>query len=261
MPHHQPKPLPQILAEVDGEQAAVSCRATDYPAGWQVAAHSHGKHQLIHAVHGVMVVRADAGQWVVPPTRGIWMPAGMSHAINCIGVVHMRSIYVRPGAVPHLPEASCAVAVSSLLRELIQAAADVQQPYAPNSRDGRVMRLLLDELRTLPVLPLHLPMPGDARLQQICSHLQSQLDDTSTLADWAERLGVDVKTIQRRFSAETGMTFGQWRQQARLLRALELLAGGEKVVDVALQLGYDSPSAFATMFKRQFGLTPSQFFD
>jgi AraC-like DNA-binding protein len=56
------------------------------------------------------------------------------------------------------------------------------------------------------------------------------------------------------------MTFGQWRQQARLLRALERLAGGEKVVDVALALGYESPSAFATMFKRQFGQTPSQFF-
>jgi len=261
MPHHAPKPLPQILAEVDDEPAAVSCRATDYPAGWLVDAHSHAKHQLIHAVHGVMVVRADAGQWVVPPTRGIWMPAGAAHAIRCIGVVHMRSIYVRPGAVPQLPAASCAVAVSPLLRELIQAAAEVRQPYAPNSRDGRVMRLLLDELRTLPVLPLHLPLPSDARLLQICSHLQQQLDDTSTLADWAARLGVDAKTIQRRFGAETGMTFGQWRQQARLLRALELLAGGaEKVVDVALQLGYDSPSAFATMFKRQFGLTPSQFF-
>ena len=59
---------------------------------------------------------------------------------------------------------------------------------------------------------------------------------------------------------ELGMTFGQWRQQARLLRALERLAVGEKVIDVALALGYESPSAFATMFKRRFGLTPSQFF-
>jgi AraC-like DNA-binding protein len=69
-----------------------------------------------------------------------------------------------------------------------------------------------------------------------------------------------VKTIQRLFVKETGMTFGQWRQQARLLRALELLAVGEKVIDVALALGYESPSAFAAMFRKQFGQTPSQFF-
>ena len=260
MSRHTVKPLPQILAEVDAEPSAVSCRATDYPAGWNVAAHAHAKHQLVHAVSGVMVVQAVEGQWVVPPTRGIWMPAGMSHAIRYIGPVQMCSIYVRPEAAPQLPKESCAVAVSPLLRELIQAAAEVAQPYVPNSRDGRLMRLLLDELRTLPVLPLHLPIPSDKRLRRICEHLQKHLDDASTLADWAQKLKVDVKTIQRLFASETGMTFGQWRQQARLLRALELLAGGEKVLDIALSLGYESPSAFATMLKRQFGLTPSQFF-
>ena len=260
VPKHAIKPMPQILDEVDREPAAVSCRATDYPAGWQVPAHAHAKHQLIHAVHGVMIVRAEAGQWVVPPTRGIWMPAGMDHAIGCIGAVQMRSIYVRPAAAPQLPLASSAVAVSPLLRELIKSAVDVRQPHAPNSRDGRLMRLLLDELRTLPVLPLHLPLPTDPRLVTICTRLQLRLDDNSTLSDWAAHLRVDVKTIQRLFASQTGMTFGQWRQQARLLRALELLAGGEKIVDIALALGYDSPSAFATMFKRQFGQTPSQFF-
>ena len=122
------------------------------------------------------------------------------------------------------------------------------------------MRLILDELRALPVLPLHLQMPSDPRLMTICELLQRQPDDASTMTDWAERLAVDVKTIQRLFVKETGMTFGQWRQQARLLRALELLATGVKVIDVALALGYDSPSAFATMFRKQFGQTPSQFF-
>ena len=94
--------------------------------------------------------------------------------------------------------------------------------------------------------------------QQI--RLAEEPGDAATLADWATELGVDAKTIQRRFARETGMTFGQWRQQARLLHALERLALGDRVVDVALALGYDSPSAFATMFKRQFGETPSAYF-
>jgi AraC-like DNA-binding protein len=137
---------------------------------------------------------------------------------------------------------------------------EVRQPYVPGTRDGRVMRLIFDELRGLPVLPLYLQMPSDPRLLRICKTLQQELDDPSTLIDWARRLAVDVKTVQRLFVKETGMTFGQWRQQARLLRALELLATGERVIDVALSLGYESPSAFATMFRRQFGQTPSQFF-
>ena len=248
------------MTEIELETSPIAGRATDFPAGWHIEPHAHSKHQLIYAVQGVMVVQAEAGRWVVPPTRAIWMRAGMTHEIRCIGEVHMRSLLLAPDAAPKLLGETQAVGISALLRELIRAAMDVRQPYLPGTRDGRVMRLILDELRALPVLPLHLQMPTDARLLQICDALQLQLDDASTMADWAQRLVVDVKTIQRLFVKETGMTFGQWRQQARLLRALELLATGQKVIDVALALGYDSPSAFASMFRKQFGQTPSQFF-
>lgn len=253
-------PLPMHLDEVDRSTMPVACKASDYPAGYLIEHHSHAKGQLIYAAHGVMMVASDGGQWIVPPTRAIWMPAGRVHWIRCIGAVNMRSVYVRPEAAPQLPGHSQAVGISPLLRELILAAMAVRPPYADESRDGRLMRLLLDELQALPVLPLHLPQPADPRLRRICTQLLDHPDDDATLVDWAERLGVDAKTVQRLFSRETGMTFGQWRQQARLLHGLEKLASGDKVVDVALALGYESPSAFATMFKRQFGQTPSAFF-
>lgn len=248
------------LSQIDGSAMPVTCRASDYPAGHVIAPHSHAKGQLIYGAHGVMLVASEQGQWIVPPTRGIWMPAGVPHWIRCIGAVQMRSTYVRPDAAPQLPAHSQAVGISPLLRELILSAVAVAEPYASESRDGRLMRLLLDELHALPVLPLHLPQPAEPRLQRICERLIAQPDDVSTVSDWAERLGIDARTIQRLFARETGMTFGQWRQQARLLHALERLATGEKVLDVALALGYESPSAFATMFKRQFGQTPSEFF-
>ncbi|CAB3744555.1 HTH-type transcriptional regulator NimR [Paraburkholderia sediminicola] len=256
----RPKPLTRTLREIDEARSPVTGLATDYPVNWHIEPHVHTRHQLIYAVRGVMVVQAEAGRWVVPPTRAIWMLAGMTHEIRCIGEVHMRSLQVTTDAAPKLLGETQAVGISPLLRELIHAAMEIQQPYVSGTRNARVMRLILDELRALPVLPLHLHMPSDARLLRICEFLQQQLDDSSTMADWARRLTVDVKTIQRLFVKETGMTFGQWRQQARLLRALELLATGEKVIDVALALGYESPSAFANMFRKQFGQTPSQFF-
>ncbi|WP_211346586.1 AraC family transcriptional regulator [Panacagrimonas perspica] len=256
----KPQDLSLVLKEIDAASSPVTARATDFPAGWYIEPHNPAKHQLIYAVQGVMVVQAEAGRWVVPPTRGIWMRAGMTHEIRCVGEVHMRSLTVTPDAAPNLLDRTRAVGISPLLRELIRAAMDVPQSYVPGTRDGRVMRLILDELRALPVLPLHLQMPKDPRLVRICGLLQLHLHDASTMSDWAKRLKVDVKTIQRLFVKETGMTFGQWRQQARLLRALELLATGERVIDVAMALGYESPSAFATMFRKQFDQTPSQFF-
>lgn len=255
-----PLPLRETLKEIEAVSAPIAGRATDYPPGWHIEPHAHSKHQLIYAVRGVMVVQTDAGRWVVPPTRAIWMQAGMTHAIRCVGEVHMRSLLVATQAAPGLMDGTQAVAVSTLLRELIRAAMDVRQPCVANSRDGRLMRLILDELRTLPVLPLHLQMPSDARLVRISEALQQNLGDPTTMADWAQRISVDAKTIQRLFVKETGMTFGQWRQQARLHRALELLASGDKVIDVALALGYESPSAFASMFRKHLGQTPSAFF-
>ncbi|TCJ14990.1 AraC family transcriptional regulator [Parasulfuritortus cantonensis] len=245
---------------LDQGHMPVTGKAIDYASGWRVPGHSHPTNQLIHAVRGVMVVAAAGGQWVVPPTRGLWMPAGVDHRIRMVGDVQVRTVYIRPDASPSLPGEVEVVGISALLRELILAAIEIRQPYLDDSRDGRLMRLLLDEVAVLPSLPLRLPQPSDPDLLTICRALAETPDDPSTLGEWAARLGVDAKTVQRRFARHTGMTFGQWRQQARLITALEQLAAGAKVVDVALNLGYGSPSAFTTMFKRQFGATPSTYF-
>lgn len=253
--------LAESIASIENSRSVVLCQAANYPAGWVVPPHEHGRHQLIHALKGIMVVHANSGHWVVPPSRGLWMPAGMTHSIRCVGDLHMRSLYVQQDAAPQLFSGCQVVAISPLMRELIRAAVDVAHPYLPDSRDGRLMQLLLDELHALPSLPMHLPMPTDRRVLKICQSLRERPEDSSTLADWAHRLQVNAKTIQRLFAAQTGMTFGQWRQQARLLRALELLASGEKILDIALTLGYESPSAFSTMFRKHFGQIPSRFFD
>lgn len=244
-----------------GPETPVFCRAREYPAGTIIALHHHpDRHQLVYAESGVLVVQAGAGRWVVPSTRAIWIPAGMGHKVSCIGAVGMRSLYILPQAIAQPPASASTVSVTPLLAALIDAAMDVPTPYQAQSRNGRLMQLILDELQMLPVLPLHLPQPTDPRLRVIGRQLESTPEDPSTLQDWATRLGVDVKTIQRLCARELGMTFGQWRQQARLLRALEQLAHGDKVIDVALSLGYASPSAFTAMFKKRFGQLPSQFF-
>ena len=254
------KSLEEFLVAMDEVEWAVCTSATDYPENWFIEPHSHTKHQLIYAIEGVMVVHSGLSQWTVPPSRGIWMPSGHVHSIRCVGALKMRSVFVRAEQFPELPDKTRAVSISALLSELIKTSVNIATPVDADSREARIMRLIVDELILLPTLPLHLPQPADPRIEAICSALQQDASDGSTLADWSSRLNLDAKTIQRLFHKETGMTFGQWRQQARLLLALERIAVGEKIIDVAGALGYDSPSAFTTMFKKQFGTTPSHFF-
>ena len=254
------KTLDKFLRDIDEGEWAVISSATDYADNWVIPEHSHEKHQLLYATEGVMVVHSAQNQWTVPPNRGFWMPSGQVHSLRCVGALKMRSVFVRPASFPNLPSETKAVSISPLLSELIKASVSLKPPYAEDSRDARIMHLILDELALLPALPLSLPQPADPRIRRICLALQDDPGDASTVADWSERLGLDQTTIQRLFRRETSLTFGQWRQQARLLLALERIAVGEKIIDVAFELGYESPSAFTSMFKKQFGKTPSQFF-
>jgi AraC-like DNA-binding protein len=131
--------------------------------------------------------------------------------------------------------------------------------YDERGAAGRLMTLILDEIAGLPTLGLDLPMPRDARLARICRALGGDPGSTRTLEDWGREAGGSGRTLARLFLRETGLTFAAWRQQARLLAALARLAAGEPVTRIALDLGYESPSAFAAMFKRALGAPPSRY--
>ncbi|WP_407152133.1 AraC family transcriptional regulator [Bradyrhizobium sp. ORS 86] len=232
----------------------------DYPSGTSTGLHAHPRGQLLYAIEGVMIVRSTEGTWVVPPNRAVWLVAGLAHEVRMCGAVKIRTIFVDSDVAPNLPRTSCVFAVSALLRELFVAAMRVPLDYAPGTSDERLMHVLLDQLREVDVLPLHLPMPRNARIRRICRALIARPDNASTAEQWARKLKVTSKTVHRLFIRETGMTFGEWRQQARLLFALERLARGERVVNVALDSGYASQSAFSAMFRKHFGVPPNAFY-
>jgi len=122
------------------------------------------------------------------------------------------------------------------------------------------MKVILDQIQVMNVAPLELPIPQDDRLKKIYTHLATEPGDKRTLADWGKTVGATGRTLARRFRLETGLTFGQWRQQIRILEALKRLAQKDPVTTVAIELGYDSPSAFISMFKKALGKTPGQYF-
>lgn len=232
----------------------------DYPSGATTGLHAHPRGQLLYAIEGVMIVRSAAGAWVVPPNRAVWIVPDLAHEVRMSGAVKIRTLFVDTTVAPSLPPASCVVAVSPLLRELIIAAMSVPQDYRPDTRDERLLRLILDELQQTDILPLHLPMPQDKRVRAICTALMANPADTRTAEAWATSFQLAAKTIYRLFAQETGLSFGQWRQQARLLFALQGLAQGARIVDVALDSGYASQSAFTAMFRRHFGVPPGAFY-
>ena len=241
-------------------QAVVSF-ARDYRQGDQLPPHRHRRAQLVYAYRGTMAVRTDAASYVVPPHRAVWVPGQVEHAIEARSAFSMRSLYLDPAQVCGLPEQVRVMQVPPLLRELIAAVAVAGNDYAEDSAVARMMAVIVDQIRIQPALAaLALSLPSDPRLLRIARTLIDNPADSRNLEQWAREVGASPRTLNRLFPAQTGMTFRDWRQQRRLLRALELLAGGETVTDVALELGYESSSAFIAMFRRSFGVTPKRYF-
>jgi AraC-like DNA-binding protein len=246
-----------VVERTEALSPRVRAYAFDYPKGHRIAPHRHDWAQLIYARAGVMTVATAAGAWVVPPQRAVWVPAGTEHAIHCGTPLSMRALFLARGLRGALPPACSVVNVSPLLRALILAG--VEAPGADRRRQ-LLAALLIEEIRAARVAPLHLPQPEDPRLKRITAAIAAEPGDARTLAAWSREVGASVRTLSRRFLAETGMTFRQWQRQARLLGALVRLAQREPVTVVALDLGYDSPSAFIHAFRRALGTTPRRYF-
>jgi AraC-like DNA-binding protein len=238
---------------------AVAAMPKDFAAGFEILPHRHKRAQLIYATAGTMRVSTDAGVWIVPPQRALWMPAGTEHGIVMLSDTTMRTLYLRDDATEFMPPACQVMSVSPLLRELIVRATELPMQYDESGPAGLVVALILAELQNLQSLSLQLPMPRDPRLRSLCQSLLDRPGDQRRLDAWAQAVNTSSRTLARRFQSETGLSFGAWRQQARVLEAMGRLGGGAPVTQVALDLGYESVSAFSAMFHRATGTSPSQF--
>ncbi|WP_454732831.1 MULTISPECIES: AraC family transcriptional regulator [Cupriavidus] len=222
------------------------------------SSHSHARGQLMGALSGLVSVGLDKHQWVVPAIHAIWIPPHCPHAVRSYGPFSGWSVFIAEERCAPLPREPRAILATPLLREAVRRAA-TWPGAALDPAQARVAEVILDELAASPAASLGLPLPEDPRLIRITDALAGDLADNRHLGQWAAWAGVAPRTLSRRFVAETGLTFAQWRQQARLLRALELIADGLPVTTIALELGYDNVSAFIDMFRRALGTTPGRY--
>lgn len=246
------------LSSVDATPREVLAIGTDYPHGTLLETHAHRRAQFLYGMTGLMEVNTDDGAWVVPPYSGVWIPAGKPHRVRMLGV-STRSLYIEPEAAPRLARHCEVLVVGALLHQLLFASAEVPTRYDEAGRDGALMRLLLHELRCAATLPLFAPQPRDPRLARLCAAFLQRPSIQASPSEWARRLSKSPRTFARFFKQQTGLSFGAWRQQACLLAALPKLTAGASITAVALELGYDSPSAFSTMFRKALGQPPSVF--
>jgi AraC-like DNA-binding protein/quercetin dioxygenase-like cupin family protein len=257
-PNRQPAAAPRRLTAEQEPFLVARALSTTYSSGYVLHPHTHTAHQLLFSSTGAMTVTGDRTSWMIPPGRAVLIPAGIPHAIRMWGDVAMRSLYFPVTApAPVFAVESCRViSVTPLLRELILRVAELAALDSRVAAEARLMSVLMDELEVAQIEPLLLPLPSDERALRAVDWVLKNPTDRVTATDLARRCGLSARTLERLFSAETGMRFGLWRQKARLLESVRVLVERASVTDAALESGYSSVSAYIAAFKQTFGCTP-----
>jgi AraC-like DNA-binding protein len=222
------------------------------------SSHRHARGQLMGALSGLVSVGLDKQHWVVPAIHAIWIPPHCVHSLRSHGPFSGWIVFIAESRCASLPREPRAIRTPPLLREAVRRAA-TWPGVELDQAQTHIAEVIISELAASKEESLGLPRPEDPRLVRITEVLASDLSDNRRLEQWAAWAGIAPRTLMRHFVAETGLTFAQWRQQARLLRALELVADGLPVTTIALELGYDNVSAFIDMFRRTSGTTPGRY--
>jgi len=217
--------------------------------------HCHQMGQLLFSQQGCMRIMLNESLSILPPARIAWIPAGIDHRVQVTGVAGYRSIYLSPQDYPCLPVTLAILTASPLLREILEriALADFNTDWHQGAA-AHLMSVCLDEIGIAQRELSPLPLPQDRRLRHL-----SNVDTLPPLKALARYSGASEKTISRIFLRETGLSFQQWRQQWRLIKAIELLGEGDGQSDVAGKLGFSSDSAFCTFFKNMTGSSPGTY--
>lgn len=261
-PNQQPtSPMRNVpIHLLDHTPRTVVAIGTDYPHGFLQQSHTHRRAQLLYGSKGLMRVVTNRGNWIVPPQRAVWIPPLVAHEVLYLGV-STRSLYIEPDLAPPSKMACRVISVSPLMRQLLMESVDIPLEYDESGRDGVLMQLLLYELARAQELPLFIPLPMDERLLARCQSFLQAPDIHQSPHTWAHELFMSDRSFSRMFREQTSMSFGQWRQRACVVLALARLSAGDSITRIAIDFGYESPSAFSTMFKRILGRAPTSYID
>lgn len=244
-------------------------------ADTRVVPHVHPWGQVALSATGVVRVTMPHGSTIVPPSRAVWIPPGVEHAVTVIEDAELLTLYLHQARGRCGPTRSAAgsehwracrvLEVSPLLHALaleldtLPDGRDALPTRDALARERRIAGLLFEELQRAAPVRLGVDLPRDKRLRHLCDAVIDEPSRHATLAGWASQSGASARTMTRLFRSELGTTFLQWRQQVLLARAVPLAAAGVPMAGIAAELGYASASAFTAMVRRSVGAPPSRF--
>ncbi|HHG5101564.1 TPA: helix-turn-helix transcriptional regulator [Pseudomonas aeruginosa] len=242
-----------------GEDVLFSLSHQTQVSDVEMPPHTHREGQLYVVAEGSMIVATAHETWLVAPGQIGWIPPEVTHSARVHGTMSGWVGHLAPELSLDLPGRPTAFRQSALSAAILERLPGSGVSSASDKRELRLLEALVDELGLLPPQPMCLPYPKTSRLAYIARKIIDDLAVANSLDDMAALAFMSRRSLTRQFRAETGMSIVEWRDAARMQRAVQLLAAGHSVTSIAYTLGYDGASRFIDKFSATFGVTPKQF--
>jgi AraC-like DNA-binding protein len=236
--------------------------AEDVPSldsAWAVNLH----HKIVYAAAGVLHLQSRDGQWLLPPQRAAWVRAGTEHRLIASEPVSVRTVYLSPSMMEPSSVICAVFDVHPLAREMILGA--TRWGPARDANDDRANRYFLAFAALCSewlanARPFRLPVARSPELSRAMDHALAQLSREPSIEEAAEVAGVSPRTLARRFREEANTTWREFVHDARMMRAMVLLADRDtSVTHTAHQVGFTSLGAFTRAFVDYTGERPRDY--
>lgn len=222
--------------------------------------HAHKRGQLFCIESGFVQVDTQEASWLLPSLRAGWIPPNTDHQIRVNDVTSGYTLFVRPDQCANLPEFPCVIALNEVLAILLKRASNWEFNMNLSPEQLAISTVILNEIRAAPKESLFIPIPKNEKLKKVTQDILENLESDLTIVELAYKYAMSESTLRRLFLNDLGINFSQWKQQAKLSKACELLANHTSVAEITDLLGYNSTSNFIAMFRKAFGYPPKQYF-
>ena len=227
---------------------AVAADEPSFDTGWTKT----GQHKLVYAASGVLHLQVGDAQWLLPPQRAAWLRAGVEHRLHASEPVSLRIVHLSASLADAPPVEVGLFEVVPLAREMILEA--VRWGADRNPEDERANRFFLAFAAMLDdwvgrSRTYRLPVARTPELQRAMAFAMEHLNEEPTIEDAARLAGVSPRTLARRFRDDAGTTWREFLHDARMMKAMELLADPNRsVTETAYAVGFNSLGAFTRAF-------------
>ncbi|WP_219702780.1 AraC family transcriptional regulator [Marinomonas lutimaris] len=237
----------------------VTSKIINMPANEVEDLHAHPWHQVLFPISGLLQSTIENKSIIVPHNGMLFIPANAIHKSVSVSKTQFLAVYLNPKSRVNYGDEAKSCLVTPFLKELIVLLVEQGLDNHMEQITTNLLNVLQDQIAIAESYEIPLLIPSDRRLMTIFMELNQQPDLPFTLAEWAIKVGASPRTLTRLCAKEFNQSFAMWRQNIRLVLSLQLLEKSLSIQNIALDLGYQSDSAYIHAFKGLFAQTPSQY--